>query len=71
VTLNSLKPDGSKMNTNSPAQENGMPTDEFAKKLMKAMTGSKFHTYIGKKELLAVPLHAILPSLFYKLIRKN
>ncbi len=71
VTLNSLKPDGSKMNTNSPAQENGMPANTFAQKLIKTMQGSRFHSYIGRKELLAVPLHAVLPSLFYKLIRKN
>ena len=71
VTLNSLKPDGSIMNTNSPAQENGMPADVFAEKLMKAIRSSKFHTYIGNKELLAVPFHAVLPGLFYKLIRKN
>ncbi len=71
VTLNSLKPDGSKMNKNSPAQENGMPARVFAKKLKKVMQGSKFHRYIGRKELLAVPIHTVWPSAFYKLIRKN
>lgn len=70
VTLNSLKADGSKMNKNSPAQEKGMPADAFAKKLLKALESKKFHTYIGNKELLAVPLHGVLPDLFYKLIRK-
>ncbi len=70
VTLNSLKADGTKVNKNSSAQENGMPADVFAKKLLKALQGKKFHTYIGNKELLAVPLHGVLPGLFYKMLSK-
>ncbi len=70
VTINSLRPDGTKVEKNSPAQENGMPTDVFAKKLLKAMQKDKFHHYIGNKELLAVPLHTFVPSLLYKMLRK-
>ncbi len=70
VTINSLKPDGSKIEKNSPAQENGMPTEVFAKKLLKAMRRDKFHQYIGNKELLAVPLHTFAPGLLYKMLRK-
>lgn len=70
VTINGLKPDGSKIMKNSPAQENGMPTDEFASKLLKVLQKDKFHTYIGKKELLAVPLHTFVPGLLYKVLRK-
>ncbi len=69
VTLNSLNSDGKPLNKNSPAQENGMPADVFAKKLMKVMKGNKFHAYIGRKELLAVPLHTLFPRLFYKLLK--
>ncbi len=68
VTLNSLKPDGTKMQKNSPAQENGMPTEKFAKKLLNFMQKDKYHSYIGGKELLAVPLHSVSPSIFYKLL---
>lgn len=70
VTINGLKPDGSKIMKNSPAQENGMPTDEFASKLLKVLQKDKFHSYIGKKELLAVPLHTFVPGLLYKMLRK-
>lgn len=70
VTINSLKPDGSKMQKNSPAQENGMPPHIFAKKLLKAMQKDKFHQYIGNKELLAIPLHTFAPGLLYKMLRK-
>ena len=71
VTINSLKPDGSKMNKNSSAQENGMPAKAFAKKLRKVIEGNKFHSYIGRKELMAIPLHSLVPNLFYKLLRNN
>ncbi len=70
VTINSLRPDGSKVEKNSPAQENGMPTDVFAKKLLKAMKSDKFHHYIGNKELLAIPLHTFVPGLLYRMLRK-
>ena len=70
VTLNSLDKDGKPLNKNSPAQENGMPTDVFAKKLMKAMKSRRFHIYIGGKELLALPFHALLPRLFYSILTK-
>lgn len=68
VSINALKADGTKVNKNSSAQEKGMSTTVFAKKLMKALSGKRFHYYIGKKELLAVPLHGLAPSLFYKLL---
>lgn len=71
VTINSLKADGSTVNKNSTAQENGMAADVFAAKLLKVLKGNTFHTYIGKKELLAVPLHGVFPNLFYTLLRKN
>lgn len=70
VTINSLRPDGTKLEKNSPAQENGMPTSVFATKLLKAMQKNKFHHYIGSKELLAVPLHTFVPGLLYKMLRK-
>ncbi|NVK26728.1 MAG: SDR family NAD(P)-dependent oxidoreductase [Flavobacteriia bacterium] len=71
VTVNSLRPDGSKINKNSKAQESGMPTDVFAVKMMKVMGSSKFHHYIGRKELLAIPLHTFARSILYKLLRRN
>ena len=68
VTLNSLDAQGNPLQRNSKAQENGMPADLFAKKLIGALESDRFHRYIGRKELLAVPLHALSPRLFYKLL---
>ena len=70
VTINSLQPDGTKIMKNSPAQENGMPAAKFAKQLLKVLKKNKFHSYIGNKELLAVPLHTFAPGLLYKMLRK-
>jgi len=70
VTFNSLTADGSKLNKQSKAQENGMDVGTFAKKMLKFMSSNSFHKYIGKKELLAIPFHLLAPGLFYKLIRK-
>ncbi len=70
VTLNSLTPDGSKLNKKSKAQKNGIPTKVFAHKMLKFMISKGFHKYIGKKELLAIPLHIVASRLFYRLIRR-
>lgn len=71
VTLNSLNASGEKLGKNSKAQENGMPTDEFARKLMKVIRGDKFHSYIGRRELLAIPIHTFARGILYKLLRRS
>lgn len=70
VTLNAITADGSKHNKNSPAQENGMKTDVFAKKFIKALKSNKNHQYIGKKELLSIPFKTLFPNLFYNIMFK-
>lgn len=71
VTINSLNAEGKPLQKNSPAQENGMPAEVFARKFLKVAQGKKFHSYIGNKELLAVPLHTLWPGLFYKLLGRG
>lgn len=70
VTLNAITGDGSTFNRNSPAQENGMKTDVFAKKFVAALKSNKKHKYIGGKELLSVPFKTIFPNLFYRIMLK-
>lgn len=71
VTINSLNARGESIGKNSKAQENGMPTHVFAAKLTKVMSSSKFHHYIGRRELLAIPLHTFVRGLLYKLLRRS
>lgn len=70
VTLNAVTADGSRLNKNSPAQANGMPAEEFAKKLLRAIKSNRTHKYIGKKELLSIPFKTLFPKLFYKIMLK-
>ncbi len=70
VTLNAVTGDGSTHNKNSPAQENGMKTDVFAKKFVSALKSNRNHKYIGKKELLTIPFKTFFPNLFYNLMGK-
>ncbi|MDZ7845691.1 MAG: hypothetical protein U5L96_02305 [Owenweeksia sp.] len=48
-----------------------MSADVFAKKLLRFMKKKKFHTYIGNKELLAVPTAVPLRlAILYKMLRE-
>jgi len=70
VTLNAITGDGNTFNKNSPAQENGMKTDVFAKKFIRTLKSNSNHKYIGNKELLAIPFKTFFPNIFYNLIYK-
>ncbi|MCH8555561.1 MAG: SDR family oxidoreductase [Schleiferiaceae bacterium] len=70
VTKNSITPDGKRFEKDSPAQEKGMPTATFAKKLLRAIKNNKKHVYIGRKEILAPYAKFFAPGLFYWLMAK-
>jgi dehydrogenase/reductase SDR family member 7B len=70
VAINAVKGDGNLVNENSPAMEQGMKTDVFAKKFVNALKSDRNHKYIGKKELFAVPFKMLFPNIFYNLMYK-
>jgi short-subunit dehydrogenase len=70
VTLNAVTGDGSLFLKNSPAQENGMDTEIFAKKFVHTLKTNRQHQFIGAKELLAIPFKLFLPNLFYRVMLK-
>jgi short-subunit dehydrogenase len=70
VTYNALKADGSRQNKLDAAQANGMPADECAAKILKAINAGKNEAYIGGKEKYGVLLKRFFPALFTRLIRK-
>ncbi len=70
VAINAVKGDGELANENSEAMENGMKTDVFARKFIKALKSNRNHKYIGKKELLTVPFKTFFPNIFYNLMYK-
>lgn len=66
VTIKSIGPDGQPINKNSPAQENGMLPEVFAKKLLSAIESNKWYAAIGKWETYAVPFKKWAPKTFFK-----
>lgn len=66
--MNSLKPDGTPVSNSDPSMLDGMEAKAFVRKLIKVMGKNRFHSYIGRKELLAIPLHMFAPNLFYRLL---
>ncbi len=70
VTLNALTADGTRQNTMDDAQANGMPADECAEEIIKAIIANKQEVYIGGKEKYGVLLKRFFPGLFAKIIRK-
>ncbi len=70
VALNAITHEGTKYNVNSPAQEKGMEASECAAKIINAVASKKRSSYIGRVELLMVPIHHYAPRLFYWLMEK-
>lgn len=70
VTINALTADGSAQGTMDTAQENGMPAEECAKQIIKAIEQKKDEVYIGGKEVKGVLLKRFFPKYFSKLIKK-
>lgn len=70
VTINALTANGSKQGTMDEAQANGMPAEECAKQIIKAIEQKKDEVYIGGKETKGVLLKRLFPSYFAKIIKK-
>lgn len=70
VAVNSITGDGTTLNEDSPAQINGMKTNVFAQKLIRAIKSDRNHIYIGSKELLSIPFKTFFPNLFYSIMLK-
>jgi dehydrogenase/reductase SDR family protein 7B len=70
VTINALTANGAAQGTMDDAQENGMPAEIFAKKLIKAINNKKEEVYIGGKEVFGVLIKRFFPKLFSKMIKK-
>ena len=71
VTINALTADGTKQNSMDDAQANGMPADQCALEIIKAIQSEKEEVYIGGKEKYAVLLKRFFPGLFSKIVRKT
>lgn len=70
VSINALTADGTKQNSMDDAQANGMPANQCALEIIKAIQSEKEEVYIGGKEKYAVLLKRFFPGLFSKIVRK-
>lgn len=71
VSLNALTGDGTPQNKMNSATKNGLSSDAFSKKLLKALEEEKQEVYIsGFKEKLGVYTKRFFPKLFSIMIRK-
>ena len=71
VSMNALNGKGSAHQQMDEGQANGMSADTCAKKIVQAMATNKKEVLIGGKEILMVRLKKYLPSLFYRIARKE
>jgi len=71
VTKNALEGDGSKHNEMGHGQEQGMPPEEFAEKLLPKITKQQEEIYIGGTEILGIYLKRFFPRLLNKVLRNS
>lgn len=68
VSMNAVKADGQTYGKMDKGQEKGMDPNIAALKVMNAIRKNKFETIFGGKELIALTVKRLWPSLFYRLI---
>ncbi|WP_194774454.1 SDR family oxidoreductase [Pararhodonellum marinum] len=70
VSVNALTGDGSPLNQMDDAQAKGLPPEECAKAMEKAIRLKRQEVYIGRKEVFGVYLKRFFPSAFSNFIKK-
>ena len=71
ISTNALNESGEKHGVMDHNQETGMPAEECASLLLKAVSARKREVLIGNKEIKAVTLKRFLPGVFWKVIKKQ
>ena len=71
ISMNALNASGNTHGVMDHNQATGMPIEECVTLLIKAVVNHKKEILIGNKEIKAVTLKRFLPSLFWKVIKKQ
>jgi short-subunit dehydrogenase len=71
ISINALNASGNTHGVMDHNQETGMPVEECVSQLLKAVASKKKEVLIGNKEILAVKIKRLFPTLFWKIIRKQ
>ncbi|TDS13480.1 short-subunit dehydrogenase [Maribacter caenipelagi] len=71
VAKNALTGDGSALQKEDSATENGMPVEKCAREIISAIRKKRFETYIGGKEKFGIYLKRFFPKLLHKVVLKS
>ena len=71
ISTNALDSQGENHGEMDHNQKTGMPVEECAAQLLRAVSHRKREVLIGNKEIKAVTLKRFFPALFWKIIRKQ
>jgi short-subunit dehydrogenase len=71
ISINALNAAGNTHGVMDHNQETGMPVEECVSQLLNAVASKKKEVLIGNKEILAVKIKRLFPTLFWKIIRKQ
>lgn len=71
ISVNALNKSGDKHGEMDHNQATGMSAEECASQLIKAVSKGKKEVLIGNKEIKAVTLKRLFPSVFWKVIKKQ
>lgn len=71
ISINAVGADGSKHGKMDQNQDNGVPVEVCARKIVEGIEKNKSEIYIGGKEVMGVYLKRFFPSLLNKIVRKQ
>lgn len=71
VAKNALTGNGTTLQQEDNATENGMPVDKCAREIISAIRKKRFETYIGGKEKFGIFLKRFFPKLLHKVVLKS
>jgi short-subunit dehydrogenase len=71
IAKNALIGDGTQLNAQDNATQDGLSVDVFTKRMLNAVQKEKFEAYIGEKEVLGVYLKRFFPKLLHKFVLRS
>ncbi|MCT4646487.1 MAG: SDR family oxidoreductase [Carboxylicivirga sp.] len=70
ISLHALTENGTSYNQMDKGQQNGLPANVCAKRIVRAIQKNKKDILVGKSELLMVYIRKFLPALFHRMVTK-
>ena len=68
IAIRALTADGSPQQRDNDAIQNGMPVQQCAQKIIRAINKKKFEAYIGRKEISGAYLKRFFPKLLHRVV---